>query len=216
MLVLGVTGGIGTGKTTVSSMFRELGAEVIDADQVAHELLEPGSEGANKVRELFGEQFVDREGAARRHELARIVFADPESRRRLEGALHPLIADEIRRRLGGFRRRPDSRHLVVIVDAPVLLEAKARDLVDWVVVVFTDPSTQKARLRAKGGWTDEEVDARIASQMPLAEKVQLADFVIDNGGDVESTRRQVRQVWSQAQASLAGQGEARPQGQQKG
>lgn len=206
MLVLGVTGGIGTGKTTVSSIFREFGAEVVDADEIAHELLGPGREGAEKVREQFGHQFLDDDGGVRRDELGKVVFADEGSRRRLEAALHPLIIGEIRRRLQSFKQRPDSGRLVVVVDAPVLLEADARDLVDRVVVVWTRQSTQKGRLNAKGGLTEAEAEARIASQMSLDEKVRLADFVVDNDGDIESTKRQVAEIWAWARAASAGDG----------
>jgi dephospho-CoA kinase len=203
MLVLGVTGGVGTGKTTVSSVFADLGAEVIDADALAHELLRAGAQGAKIVGRLFGPEFIDSEGSVRRRALGSVVFSDPERRRKLEGALHPLIIREIRRRLGVLKARPDSGKLVVVLDAPVLLEAGARDLVDKLVVVSAKRSTQISRLVKDAGLSFEEAEARIASQMPLEEKIKAADFVVDNDGDLATTKAQVKKVWAWAVDVLA-------------
>jgi dephospho-CoA kinase len=200
MLVLGLTGGIGTGKSTVSSMFSELGAELIDADEIAHDLLAPGGEGASKVKELFGDEFIDGSGGVRRRELGKVVFSDPERRRLLERALHPLIIAEIQRRVSALRDRPDSDRLVVVVDAPVLLEAGARDLVDKVVVVAAEQSTQVARLKAAGRLSDAEIRERIASQMPVEQKAGLADFVVRNDGTLRETRLEVERLWRELTA----------------
>ena len=202
MLILGVTGGIATGKSTVTAIFRELGVEVIDADAIAREVTQPGTAGALRIRKEFGEEFFDAEGNLRRKELGARVFADPAERRRVESLLHPIILDEIRRRLDALRKGPGAREKVVVVEAPVLLEAGAAGIVDGVVLVVAEQRTQKRRLTLRGGMSQREIMDRIASQMSQKEKLRFADYVIDTDCPMAETRRQVEALWHRLRTEM--------------
>jgi dephospho-CoA kinase len=191
-LLVGLTGGIGTGKSTVSAMFRALGAVVIDADQLAREVVEPGEPALARIVEEFGPDVLRPDGRLDRQALGAIVFADSGKRRRLEAITHPAIRERLARRLAqltgeGFRG-------VVLFDAPVIVESGFARTMDRLVVVVTDEATQLARLMARDAIGREEALRKIRSQMPLAEKARLADHVIDNSGDRAATEAQVRRV----------------------
>jgi dephospho-CoA kinase len=200
MLVLGVTGGIATGKSTVVGVFRELGAEVIDADAIAREVTAPGSEGARRIREAFGAAYFDADGALQRRKLGERVFADPEERRRLEGLLHPLILDRMRERIDELRRTPGAEDRIVVVEAPVLIEAGATGLVDRILVVTAEQGTQKRRLTERGERTESAIAQRIASHMSEEEKLRYADYVINTDCPISHTRRQVAELWERLRA----------------
>jgi len=186
--VLGLTGSFGSGKSTVASMFEAMGVPVIDADQAARDVVEAGTPGLARVVEAFGEGILGDDGKLDRKQLADRVFSDAEARGRLNGIVHPLVGEEIAKFLSSHRDDP-----VVVLEIPLLLEGGRKAPVDKVLVVTTDPESRKRRLSASG-FTEEEVDARLRAQMPQEEKVKLADHVIRNDGDLESTRRQVREL----------------------
>jgi dephospho-CoA kinase len=199
-LLVGLTGGIATGKSTVSEMLRGLGAEIIDADRLAREVVEPGQPAFKQIVAEFGAGIVGADGALDRKKLGAIVFADPERRKRLEALTHPAIRARFQARLDelvaqGFEG-------LVFFDAPVMIESGNYKHMDRMVVVVTDEATQMARLRARDGTDDAEGRRKIASQMPLAEKAKLADHVIDNSGDREATAAQVRRVVAVLTADL--------------
>jgi dephospho-CoA kinase len=206
MLVLGVTGGIATGKSTVVGMLRELGAEVIDADEIAREVTQPGSEGARRIREQFGDVFFDENGSLRRRELGERVFADPAERLRLEAILHPLILDRIRSRIEALRAAAGAADRIVVVEAPLLIEAGARGLVDRILVVAAEQRTQRRRLTERGDYTAQAIAQRIASQMTQEEKLRYADYVINTDCPLAETRRQVGEVWEQLRGRRTGGG----------
>jgi dephospho-CoA kinase len=192
-LVVGLTGGIGCGKSTVAGILAELGALVIDADRLGHEAYRPGSEGFRRVREAFGPGVVAPDGTIDRHALGRVVFADPAARERLNAIAHPLIAEEIRRRVtaaraGGFDGP-------IVVEAAVLVEAGWRTLVDRLWVVSADRETAIARVAAARGLPREEVERRIDAQIADAERRRAADLVIDNRGTPGALRAQVETAW---------------------
>jgi dephospho-CoA kinase len=195
MLVLGVTGGIAAGKSTVVGMLRDLGAEVIDADAIAREVTAPGSEGARRVREAFGPEYFDASGALLRRKLGERVFADTKERRRLEALIHPLILERIRERIDALARDPGAEDRIVVVEAPVLIEAGATGLVDRILVVTAEHRTQKRRLTERGERTENAIEQRIASQMSQEEKLRYADYVINTDCPMSETRRQVADLW---------------------
>ena len=183
-VVVGLTGGMGTGKTTVCRMFRSMGARVIDADRIAHAALKPRSRTGAAVAKAFGT--IDRKA------LGRIVFADPRLRRKLESIVHPYIIRRVLEEAGGAGG-------LVVIDAPLLFETGLDGKVDTTAVVTASRKNQLKRLHAKTGLSAPELTARIRSQMPLSQKVRLADFIIDNNGPLQQTKKQVeslrRNVW---------------------
>jgi dephospho-CoA kinase len=199
-LLVGLTGGIATGKSMVSEMLRGLGAEIIDADRLAREVVEPGQPAFKQIVAEFGAGIVGADGALDRKKLGAIVFADPERRKRLEALTHPAIRARFQARLDELAAQGFEG--LVFFDAPVMIESGNYKHMDRMVVVVTDEATQMARLRARDGTDDAEGRRKIASQMPLAEKAKLADHVIDNSGDREATAAQVRQVVAALTADL--------------
>jgi dephospho-CoA kinase len=199
-LLVGLTGGIATGKSTVSHMLRGLGAEIIDADLLAREVVEPGQPAWHEIVGEFGRDVVSPDGTLDRKKLGAIVFADPERRKRLEAITHPAIRAAVQARLDELAARGFAG--IVFYDAAILIEALGHKDMERMVVVITDEATQAARLRGRDGIDDAQGRRRIASQMPLAEKAKLADYVIDNSGDREATAEQVRRVFAALMGEL--------------
>jgi dephospho-CoA kinase len=191
MTVLGLTGGIGSGKTMVGEMFAQLGAEIIDADQLAREVVEPGQPALHEIVERFGPDILDAGGRLDRGKLGRIVFADAAARMALNALTHPRIRERMEAAVSARKDRQG----VLILDIPLLFENARTALVEKVIVVWVDPETQLHRLLERGGLTAEEARMRIAAQMPLDQKRGLADHVIDNGGSPAETRRQVEAIY---------------------
>lgn len=178
-------------------MFREFGAVVVEADKIAREAVLPGTEAYRKIVETFGKDVVLPDGALDRRRLGAIVFKDPAARRRLNVITHP----EIRRRIQSQVQRAvaDQPDAVVVVDIPLLLDTTGPEAfeLDGVIVVVATPEQQIERLIARDSLTREEAENRLASQRPVAEKASEADWVIDNTGSIEETRRQVEILWSE-------------------
>lgn len=190
-MILGITGGIASGKSMVSEIFRRLGAIVVSADALAREAVLPGSPALAKLVERFGAGILDREGALDRKALAKRIFADPEARATLNRITHPAIAAIAEERL----RALQSKASLVVYEAPLLFEAGAEGRVDAVLVVTVDPERQLQRLMQREALSEAEARARIAAQMSQAEKVARADFVIDNSGAPEDTAAAVRKLY---------------------
>jgi dephospho-CoA kinase len=199
-LLVGLTGGIATGKSTVSALLRQLGCEIIDADLLAREVVEPGQPALAQIVTEFGRDVVTAAGALDRKKLGAIVFANPERRRRLEAITHPAIRDRFQARLDELAERGFVG--LVVFDAAVMIESGNYKNMDRLVVVVTDEPTQLARLHGRDGTDDAENRRKVASQMPLAEKAKLADYVIDNSGDREATAEQVRRVFAVLMSEL--------------
>ena len=194
MVVIGVTGGVGTGKSTVAKMFRELGAVVLDADAIAHQLMEPKRLCWRRVVKGFGEEVLNEDQSINRRRLAEIVFRDAQRRRDLEAVIHPQVLRQIKQRLHRLGRLRRIR--AVVLDVPLLVEVDAQGMADALVVVTAPREVQLARLAHRYG-DAEEVDARIAAQMEVSAKAALADFVVDNAGTLDATRTQVKRIWEQ-------------------
>jgi dephospho-CoA kinase len=199
VFVVGLTGGIAAGKSTVAAILVELGVPVIDADQLARELTGPGSETLRALGESFGGEILTAEGTLDRVALGRIVFADPAARRRLEMITHPAIQAESRRRIEELAR---AGHRVVAYEAALLCETGRDRELDRLLVVTADDQRRIERLMARSSLSRAEAEARLEAQMPQAEKAALADYLIDNSGSLEQTREQVEQVWRRVLAEL--------------
>lgn len=193
MKTIGLTGGIGSGKSAVSAMLGELGAWVIDADKVGHDIYRPDMEAWRQVVAAFGAEILAADRSIDRKKLGGIVFGNDEALARLNAIVHPLMFDEIGRRIAAKRaagfRRP------IVVEAAVLIEANWLPLTDVVWVVETPRPAVVARVAAQRGLPARDIEARIASQLSDAERRRHADLVIRNGGSLEALRRQVEAAW---------------------
>ncbi len=193
MLIVGLTGGIASGKTVVSQILGEEGAHIIDADQLARELVHPHTPAWEELRKVFGEGILEKDGFIDRKALAEQVFSDPEQRNRLNRILHPRIKEEIDRRVREIgQTEPDA---IIVIDAPLLIETGSHLHMDVVIVVSATESQQIERLKARSGTTEEEARRIIASQMLLKEKLKVADIVISNKGTLEETKRKSQEVY---------------------
>jgi len=199
-LLVGLTGGIATGKSTVSDLLRGLGGEIIDADLLAREVVEPGQPALAQIVGEFGRDVLTAAGALDRKKLGAIVFANPERRLRLEAITHPAIRERFLARLDTLAERGFAG--IVVFDAPVMIESGNYKNMERMIVVVTDDATQMARLRGRDGTDEAENRRKIASQMPLAEKAKLADYVIDNSGTREATAEQVGRVYAALMSEL--------------
>ena len=194
MFVLGLTGGIGSGKGRVAELLRQRGAVVVDADAIARELVQPGQPLLAELVGGFGPGILRSDGALDREGLARLVFADPQAREQLDRITHPPILRAIRARLEELRGGARPPELVVAV-MPLLFEAGAQDLVDKVLVVYADPEERVRRIVQRDGLSAEEARVRIEAQMPADEQLRRADFTLDTTGSFEDTDRRFARLW---------------------
>jgi dephospho-CoA kinase len=189
--LFGLTGGVASGKSTVAERFRARGMEVIDADLVAREVVEPGSDGLNEVVLTFGNEVLAADGSLDRKRLGAIVFGDPAARARLNGILHPRIRERTMELAAELERRGVE---LACYEAALLVENGLADAFRPVVVVAAPHELQRARIVARDGLSEAEADARIASQLPLEDKIAVADFVIHNVGGVDELRAEADRV----------------------
>lgn len=200
MRVIGLTGGIASGKSLVTNQLAERGAIVIDADKLGHETYRRGTETYRAVVEAFGPDIVAGDGEIDRKALGAKVFGDPEARRRLEAIVWPGIRRLAEERLAGLRQQGAG---VVVLEAAVLLEADWVDLVDEVWVVATAPETARRRLMERNGLSSEEAAARLAAQLSNEERRRRADLVIENDGTIEELSRAVDEAWSRLESRVS-------------
>lgn len=192
MRIIGLTGGIASGKSTAARRLEELGAVVIDADQLAREAVMPGTSAHRAIIDEFGPQILLPDGGIDRKALGSIVFRDPAARLRLEAITHPAIAALAEQRLAALR---DAAGRAAFYVAPLLFEAGVEGRVDEVWVVYVDRETQLARLTGRDGLTREEAEQRLAAQMPMEEKAARGSVVIDNRGTPADMERQLLTLW---------------------
>jgi dephospho-CoA kinase len=191
VLVIGLTGGIGAGKSTVSAMLAGKGAVVIDADAITRELQQPGTEVFNAMVERFGRGIVAPDGSLDRGAVAELVFDDPDALADLNRIVHPAVGAEIARRMSDLA----GSDAVVVLDVPLLVESRNAYDLAGVIVVDVDPETAVRRLVEQRNMREEDVRARFARQATREERLARADIVIDNGGTVEDLRKQVDAAW---------------------
>jgi dephospho-CoA kinase len=206
-LLVGLTGGIATGKSTVNAMLASPSVRVVDADALAREVVEPGTPAHKQIVAEFGKEVLQPDGHLDRARLAEIVFADAAKRRRLEAITHPAIRARFERIMADLERAGFDG--ILIWDASLLVEGGGNKNMDRVVVVTTDPATQLRRLMERDRCSEEAARARTASQMPLAIKARYADYVVDNSGTREQTEARVREVYTALLGDLR-QHQARP------
>jgi len=201
MLKVGLTGGIASGKSTVSEVFARLGAKVLDADKVAREVVLPGQPAWLKLQQAFGPEFFLPDGEVNRSKLRRLVFVDSEQRSKLNAIVHPEVMKEINHKFEQLQT--SAQDAVVVVDVPLLLEVGVAHRFDRVIVVYVTKSVQIKRLRQRDGLSLEGAKRALSAQMVLDKKVEQADYVIDNSGTWAETQAQVEKVWQELLA-LAG------------
>lgn len=200
-MVLGITGGIASGKTTVAQTFRELGAMVVSADELAREVVRPGTKALQQIAEHFGDQVLNEDGTLNRRGMAKVIFSDDQARIVLNGITHPAIAALACKRL---REAEQGGAPLVVYDAPLLFEAGADRQVDKVLVVKVDAEVQLVRLMSRDGIDRQQALARIDTQMSQEEKIARADFVVDNSGTARETQSQVRSLMESLSRSSRG------------
>jgi len=192
VLKIALTGGAGSGKSTVARMLAQLGAVVLDADRAAREVVRVGEPAWEGLRREFGTEYFTKDGELDRPRLARLAFADHEARRRLNAILHPAVTHYLARRLAELAAQGVG---LVIVEVPLLFEVGLEGAYDRVIVVYAGPEDQEARLAARDRRPPEEIAGILAAQWPLTEKRDRADYVVDNRGAEADTRRQVENIW---------------------
>ena len=194
MLKIALTGGPGSGKSTVARMFQDLGAQVIDADDVARNVVAPGQPAWEEIRREFGPDYFQEDGSLDRARMAQLVFQDAGARQKLNAIVHPQVGLEIARRLQGLATQGVN---LVMVEVPLLYEAGLEKNFDVVIVVDVGKKEQIARLSARDGRPAREAEGILKAQWPLVTKKARADFVVDNRGSPEDTRSQVKKLWQQ-------------------
>jgi len=195
MLNVGLTGGIACGKSTVAQMFVDLGAHLIDFDRIAHEVQEPGKPAYKEVVNHFGGDILQTDKKIDRIKLGNIVFADKKKLIELNNIVHPLVYQEWHIRLEKIRRK--EKHAIVLSDVPLLFEGEMQHLFDLTMLVLIAPEEQLRRLIIRNSVSKEEAEKRLKSQMPIGEKIALADIVIDNEDSIPETEKKVKQVWQE-------------------
>ena len=195
MLNVGLTGGIATGKSTVARMLVEKGACLIDFDELSHAVEEPEGPVWKEIVRHFGEEILQADRTIDRRKLGDIVFADREKLDLLNRLVHPAVFEEWHRRIEEIRKaQPDA---IVLSDIPLLIEAGMKPMVDLILLVYVPPEEQIARLMARNGYSREDAEKRIASQMPIGEKLPHADIVVRNDGSPETTRKALNAIWTE-------------------
>jgi dephospho-CoA kinase len=192
--IFGLTGGVACGKSTVAAMFAELGAKVIDADRLAHELIRSPLPAYHDIVRHFGFEVLDSQGEIDRKRLGDAVFADPDKLRVLNTIVHPRVLERIGQLAEAFHLQDP--HALVLVDAALIYEAGVADRFAKIIVAWCGPEQQLERLMAKAGLSREEAERRIAAQMPVEEKRRRADYVIDCSGSLENTKQEVDRLYS--------------------
>lgn len=192
-MILGLTGGIACGKSTVASMLMQRGAILIDADVIAREVVEPGTYTLEELTKQFGSHILNSDGTINRKELGSIVFADESKRKVLNAIMHPSIRSEMKSRMERYElSEPDK---LIVVDIPLLYESGLDNMFKEVMVVYVPEEVQLQRLMERDGYSHADAEARLQAQMPIEDKKKLSDVLIDNSGTLKATEAQVEAFW---------------------
>lgn len=199
MYIIGLTGSIASGKSTVSRILADCGAPIVDADLIARAVAERGEMGWQKIVETFGESVLQADGQLDRGKVGEMIFRDATKRAELDRIMHPIILEKMKEEIAAYE---DQGKTIVILDVPLLLELGWQDKVSVVWLVAVSPDTQKRRLMARNNLTEEQAMVRIASQMSIEEKRRYADVIINNDGTLEETEQTVRTNWTETKRML--------------
>ena len=192
-MIIGLTGSIASGKSTVSNMLKEQGFPIVDADLVARKVVEPGSATLQEISAEFGSEIIQRDGSLNRQKMGEWIFNDPELRKKLNNIIHPAIRKEM---LSERDELVQEGYETIIMDIPLLFESQLQHFVDKILVVSVTEENQFSRLMERNGLSEIEAKARIQSQLPMAVKIQGADAVIFNDGTIEETKQQLMEILS--------------------
>lgn len=195
-MIIGLTGSIASGKSTVSKMLEDLGYPIIDADLVARQVVEPGSETLNEIEALFGPEVIREDGTMNREKVGALIFSDPLKRKQMNDIIHPAIRAEMLRQRSVFMA---DGHQTIVMDIPLLFESKLQHFVDKILVVSVTEENQLVRLMERNGLNEKDARARIGSQLPMSVKEEGADAVIYNNGTIEETAQQLTKILEQWQ-----------------
>ncbi|RLQ91899.1 dephospho-CoA kinase [Planomicrobium sp. Y74] len=195
-MIIGLTGSIASGKSTVSKMLEDLGYPIIDADLVARKVVEPGSETLKEIEALFGSEVIREDGTMNREKVGALIFSDPVKRKQMNDIIHPAIRAEMLRQRSAFMAEG---HQTIVMDIPLLFESKLQHFVDKILVVSVTEDNQLSRLMERNGLNEKDAKARIGSQLPMSVKEEGADAVIYNNGTIEETAQQLTKILKQWQ-----------------
>lgn len=204
MLIAGLTGGIATGKSLISNYFKEKGADIIDADQIAHDVVRAGQPAWQAIVDFFGDQYLLADGEIDRQALGDTVFADHDKKAKLNQIVHPHVFAEIHRQIQATSEKPGAGDAITILDVPLLFESGMQQGFADIIVVHTDLPTQIKRLMIRDDIDEAAALARINAQMPVEEKKALATYLIDNNGSIDDTLRQADNIYQKLKAKAAG------------
>jgi len=194
-LIVGLTGGIVGGKSTVASMFRDLGAKIIDADKLGHDVILPNKPAWKKIVKIFGKDILQNDLTIDREKLGKIVFANQSLLKKLNEITHPEIIKMIKKEIDSAKNKTHDQEKVLIIDAALIYEAKIDRFMDKIIVVYIDKDKQIERLIKRNNLSKDEAIQRIKSQIAMEEKAKMADYVIDNSNSLNKTREQVEKIW---------------------
>lgn len=196
VLVVGLTGGIVSGKSTVAKIFQQLGAIIIDADLIARQMVLPGRKSWKMIIKNFGKDILNENNEIDRKKMADIVFSDNRKLKLLNSITHPEIINNIKKKIKEIKNNSENER-ICIIDIPLLFETKTDNIMDKIIVVYLDWEQQLTRLKTRNGLNNDEAIKRIESQMPMQDKIKLADYVIDNSKSIENTKEQVIKLWKE-------------------
>ena len=202
-LVVGLTGGIVSGKSTVALMFKDLGAKIVDADKLGHSVILPHKPAWEKIVKIFGKDILQNDLTIDREKLGKIVFANQSLLKKLNDITHPEITKIIKKEIDSLKNKTYNQKKILIIDAALIYEAKIDRLMDKIIVVYIDEDEQIKRLIKRSNLSKDEALQRIKSQMPMKEKVKMADYVIDNSNSLDKTKKQVEKIWKNLVSSIS-------------
>jgi dephospho-CoA kinase len=196
-LIIGLTGGIVSGKSTVARMFKDLGAKIVDADKLGHKVILPQGAAWKRIIKIFGKDILQKDQTINREKLGKIVFANQNLLKKLNKITHPKIIKLIKKKISLAKDNSKEEKKILIIDAALIYETKIDRLMDKIIVVYLDEEEQLKRLIKRNNLSEKEALQKIKSQIPLKEKIEIADYVIDNSNSLDKTKEQVETIWQE-------------------